>query len=100
MLHLSETELRFLVETVAIGRRDYDHVVNLVRDKEDLLEPMLEDPKLVQRLFQNEETFVRVSPHFLFTVLLARVRRELEKEAYILEMDFKGKPSRSSKLHQ
>jgi hypothetical protein len=88
---LSETELRFLVETVAIGRRDYDHVVNLVRDKEDLLEPMLEDPKLVQRLFQNEETFVRVSPHFLFTVLLARVRRELEKEAYILEMDFKGK---------
>ena len=42
---------------------------------------MLEIPKLVQRLFQNEKTFLRVSPHFLFTVLLARVRRELEKEA-------------------
>jgi len=91
MLHLSETELRFLVETVATRRHDYDHIVNLVRDKDDLLEPMLEDPKLVQRLFQDQEAFVRVSPRFLFTVLLGRVRQELEKEAYILETDFRGK---------
>jgi hypothetical protein len=48
----------------AIGRRDYDHIVNLVCDKEDLLELMPEIPKLVQRLFQNEESFLRVSPHF------------------------------------
>src|ERR1700751_445286 len=40
MLHLSESDLRFLVETVAPNRRDYDHVTNLIRDKEDLLEPM------------------------------------------------------------
>jgi hypothetical protein len=46
MLHLTESDLRFLVETVATSRRDYDHIVNLIRDKEDLLEPMLEDPKL------------------------------------------------------
>jgi hypothetical protein len=91
MLHLSETELRFLVETVATRRHDYDHIVNLVRDKEDLLEPMLDDPRLMQRLFQDQEAFVRVSPRFLFTVLLGRVRRELEREAYILETDFKGK---------
>jgi hypothetical protein len=91
MLHLSETDLRFLVETVATRRHDYDHIANLVRDKEDLLEPMLEDPRLMQRLFQDQEAFVRVSPRFLFTVLLGRVRRELEREAYILETDFKGK---------
>jgi hypothetical protein len=91
MLHLSEADLRFLVETVATNRRDYDHVVNLVRGKDDLLEPMLEDPKLVERLFREEETFVRVSPHLLFSVLLRQVRRELEKEAYVLEVDSKGK---------
>ena len=91
MLHLSEIEIRFLVETVATRRHDYDHIVNLVRGKEDLLEPMLEDPKVVQRLFRDQEAFVRVSPNFLFTVLLGQVRRELEKEAYILEIDFKGK---------
>ena len=91
MLHLSEPDLRFLVETVATTRRDYDRIVNLVRNKEDLLEPMLEDPKLVERLFRDEDAFVRISPHMLFSVLLRRVRRELEKEAYVLEVDFKGK---------
>jgi hypothetical protein len=41
MLNLSESDLRFLVESVATSRRDYDYIVNLIRDKEDLLEPML-----------------------------------------------------------
>src|SRR5208283_3884350 len=34
MLHLSESDLRFLVETVATHRRDYDHIVNLIREKD------------------------------------------------------------------
>jgi hypothetical protein len=91
MLNLSESDLRFLVESVATSRRDYDHIVKLNRDKEDLLEPMLEDPKLLERLFHDQETFMRISPHLLFSVLLRRVRMELEKEAYVLEPDSKGK---------
>ena len=91
MLHLSESDLRFLVETVATNRRDYDHIANLIRDKEDLLEPMLDDPKLTERLFCDEEALVRVTPHMLFSVLLRRLRRELEKEAYVLDVDTKGK---------
>jgi hypothetical protein len=91
MLNLSESDLRFLVESVATSRRDYDHIVNLIRDKEDLLEPMLEDPKLLERLFHDQQTFMRISPHLLFSVLLRRVRKELEKEAYVLEPDSKGK---------
>ena len=91
MLHLTESDLRFVVETVATSRRDHDHIVNLVRDKEDLLEPMLEDPKLTERLFREEEALVRISPHLLFSILLRRVRKELEKEAYILDVDTKGK---------
>lgn len=91
MLHLSESDLRFLVETVATNRRDYDHVVNLVRGKDDLLEPMLDDPKLVERLLREDETFIRVSPHLLFSILLRQIRRELEREAYVLEVDSRGK---------
>ena len=91
MLHLTETDLRFVVETVATSRRDYDHIVDLVRGKEDLLEPMLEDPKLTERLFREEEAFVQISPHLLFSVLLRRLRRELDKEAYILDVDTTGK---------
>jgi hypothetical protein len=91
MLHLSESDLRFLVETVATNRRDYDHIINLIRDKEDLLEPMLDDPKLTDRLFRDEEALVRVTPHMLFSVLLRRLRKELEKEAYVLDVDTNGK---------
>ena len=46
MLHLTESDLRFLVETVATSRRDYDHIVNLIRDKGDLLEPCSKIPNL------------------------------------------------------
>ena len=91
MLHLTESDLRFLVETVATSRRDYNHVVDLVRDKEDLLELMLEDPKLTERLLREEEALVRISPHLLFSVLLRRLRKELDKKAYILDVDDKGK---------
>jgi hypothetical protein len=91
MLAFSNSDLRFLVETVATDRRDYAHIVNLIRDKDDLLEPMLQDPILIQRLWEQEENLVRVSPYFLFTVLLLQVRRDLEETAYILEVDFKGK---------
>ena len=91
MLHLSESDLRFLVETVATNRRDYDHIVNLIRDKEDLLEAMLDDPKLTERLVREEEALVCISPYMLFSVLLRRLRRELEKEAYVLDVDTKGK---------
>jgi hypothetical protein len=91
MLRLTESDLRFVVETVATRRRDYDHIVHLLRDKEDLLEPMLEDPKLLERLFRDEEAFLRISPHLLFSVLLRRVRIELEKEVYIFEAAPRGK---------
>ena len=91
MLDFNDSDLRFLVETVATERRDYDQIVNLIREKDDLIEPMLQDPKLIQRLFAEEAGLVRVSPYFLFTVLLLQVRRDLEATAYILEVDFKGK---------
>ena len=61
------------------------------RDKEDLLEPMLEDPKLTERLFRDEKALVRITPHMLFSVLLRRLRRELEDQAYVLDVDTKGK---------
>src|ERR1700688_4062380 len=100
MLHLSESDLRFLVETVATNRSDYDHIANLIRDKEDLLEPMLDDPKLTERLFREEEALVRVTPHMLFSVLLRRLRSELEKRRMSSTWIPRGNVSRSSKVRR
>jgi hypothetical protein len=52
---------------------------------------MLDDPKLTERLFRDEGALVRVTPYMLFSVLLRRLRRELEKEAYVLDVGTKGK---------
>lgn len=90
-MRLTESDLKFGVETVATRRRDHDHIIGLVRDKEDLLEPMLEDPKLAERLVREQEMFVRVSPYLMFGVLLRRVRCDLEIQSFVFERDVRGK---------
>lgn len=81
---LSEQELDFIVRTVATQRQDYDHIKEVVRDKDDLLQLMLEDDRLCQRLLEGEE-WLRVSPHLFFTILLRRVKKELAREKYTIE---------------
>ncbi len=90
-MKLTESDLRFLVETVATERRDYDHIISIVRDKEDLLDQMMDDPKVVERLRHDRDALVRVSPYFLFSVLLREVRRELENRDYLFEAERRGR---------
>ena len=89
-MELSEADLKFLVETVATRRQDHDKIVDLIRDKEDFLDQMLDDPKLVRRILDYEEAFVRISPYLLFNVLLRQTRRDLEKQSYINEVGLRG----------
>jgi hypothetical protein len=58
---------------------------------------MLEDPKLLSRLLDEEEGLIRVSPYFLFSVLLRQVRRDLSKHGYILELILRVNVYRSLK---
>lgn len=90
-MQLSEADLRFVVETVVTKRRDYDTIIELVRDKDDLLEPMLDNPRLVERLMNEQELFVRVSPYLMFSVLLRRVRQDLQNQSFVLEPYSAGK---------
>jgi hypothetical protein len=62
-----------------------------VRDKEDFLEQMLDDPGLLERLWDVEECLVRASPYMLFSVLLRQVRRELEQTSIVYEPESRGR---------
>ena len=90
-MRLTEADLKFVVETVATKRQDHEHIISLVRDKDDLLEPMLEDPKLAERLLGELEVLIHVSPYLMFSVLLRRVRRDLEGQSFVYERDERGK---------
>ena len=84
-LRLSETDLRFVVQTVATQRTDHEHVMDIVRDKPDFLEQMLDDDTLFRRLVDDEEAIVRVSPWLLFTVMLRRAAKDLPRERFTIE---------------
>ena len=84
---LSDQDLWFLVTTFADRRTDHDRIVELVRDKPDFLDVMLEDEKLFRRLASDQEAVVKVSPFFLFSVLLRQARRDLGDRSFVLETE-------------
>jgi hypothetical protein len=90
-MRLTESDLKFVVETVATDRPDHDRILKLVRDKPSLLEEMLEERKLTERLVNEQEAFVRVTPYLLFGVLLRRVWRDMEGQTFVLDCDARGK---------
>ncbi|MBI2917983.1 MAG: hypothetical protein HYY01_08305 [Chloroflexi bacterium] len=82
---LSESDLRFVVETVATQRSDHDQIVQLLQDKPDLVDAMLDDDKLLRRVTSDQDVLLRVSPRLLFDILVRASVRELEKRPYTLE---------------
>ena len=90
MFILSDSDLEFIVETVTPDARDRARVATLVRDKPDILDAMIGDPRLVQRILDDEEAIVHVSPRLLFTILLRKTRRDLDDQPYINEIGDRG----------
>ena len=82
---LEHRDLLFMIDTLMPGRDDKERIANLIRDDEAFIEAMLDDDQLFQRLMGEEEVLLQVSPWLFFTVLLRRVRRDLEGEAFTVE---------------
>lgn len=78
-------DLRFVAETVGGERFDPKEAPALLRERDDLLDVMLDDDRLVERLLRDDQVLVRVSPRFVFSVLLRRVARDLRERPYTLE---------------
>jgi hypothetical protein len=57
---------------------------HLRRDKAGLA-TMLDDDRLFQRLMEEENVLLRISPWLFFTVLLRRTWRDLQQEAFTVE---------------
>ncbi|HLW49060.1 MAG TPA: hypothetical protein VKW09_15020 [bacterium] len=81
----TDDDLRFVAETVAAGRYDAADAPARLRGRQDLLDVMLEDDRLVDRLLGDDQALLRVSPRLVFSVLLRRVVRDLEQRPYTVE---------------
>ena len=90
MLMLSDADLKFIVETLTPDIRDHSRVSGAVRDKPEILDAMIGDPRLVERALDDEEVVVHISPRLLFTILLRQTRRDLDNQPYINEIGERG----------
>ncbi len=88
--NLSHSDLSFVVRTVATERTDHEHVIEIVKDKPDFLEVMLEDDKLFERVTGNPAILLSISPRLLFSILLRRARKELQRKTHTLETTSEG----------
>jgi hypothetical protein len=82
---LSYHDLVFLVETLMPLTDDVEEAANRIRSDSLLLEAMLDDDELFQRLLGDEEVLVQVSPWLFFAVLLRRAQRDMQQETYTVE---------------
>ncbi len=84
-LTLSDHDLQFVAETIWGEGDEARDAPDRLRARDDLLDVMLEDDRLVRRLLGDEQILLRVSPRLVFTVLLRRVSRDLQERPYTLE---------------
>lgn len=82
---LTGSDLRFLVESLMPASRDKEHAATQLQTDEELINTMLDDDRLFQRLISEKDMPLQVSPWLFFTVLLRRASRDLEHEAYTQE---------------
>ena len=84
-LRLERRDLLFVIETLMPDHRDKERAADAIRSDEQLIDAMLDEDQLFQRLMAEEDALIIVSPWLFFTVLLRRVRRDLEHEAFTVE---------------
>jgi hypothetical protein len=85
-LGFSDEDLLFLIKTLMPETTDYQRMIRVLREDDEILEGMLADEKVLHKLLDAPSfTLLRVSPSLFFRVLLARVKLDLESQPWTLE---------------
>lgn len=82
---LNRRDLLFLIDTFMLGRASAPDTLDLLRHDYDLIDSMLDDQRLFERLMNEEDVLVHVSPRLFFTVLLRQARRDMAQERFTVE---------------
>lgn len=85
LFRLSDGDLHWLVASTVRRRSDYGHIVDLIRDKPDMIDVLLDDPGLADALFRDRDALMSLSPMLVFSVLVRRAHRDLQEAGFTLE---------------
>lgn len=84
-LRLTEKDLDFLVETTSPGVMDKVRLKQILREDEGFRNAFIEDERVIRRVMDEEEIFLKISPTLFFEILLRKVSRDLKGASYTLE---------------
>lgn len=84
-LRLSDKDLDFLVETVSPEITDKLRLKRIIREDEDFRSTFISDEKIFNRVMDDEEILLKISPTLLFEIFLRKAVDDLKKSSYTLE---------------
>jgi len=84
-LRLSNRDLDFLVETVSPDIRDKYRLKQIIREDEDFRSKFINDEKIFNRVMDDEEILLKISPSLLFEILLRKTVNVFKKSSYTFE---------------
>jgi hypothetical protein len=84
-LRLSDKDLDFLVETAHPGVMDKPRLKQIISEDEEFRNRILADEKVLKRVADDDEIFVKISPLLFFEILLRKAANDLSHLSYTLE---------------
>ena len=87
MPNISEADTDFVVSTLAPDAADPAALKRLIVDDAQFRDAMLGDEALLERVLNDDEIFIRISPTLYFEILLRRARRDMRTAAYTEERE-------------
>jgi hypothetical protein len=84
LARLTDADLLYLSDRLAPGA-DRGRMLRVLREDEDILRAMVADERLLRMLTDEPEGLLCVSPRLVFSVLMERVKRDLQELSYTVE---------------
>lgn len=81
----TENDYIYMIRTLLPQTEDSGKMMRALREDSDILNGMIEDPRLLKRILSSEEEIVKISPQLFFAVLIVAVRKDLDDLPFTLE---------------
>jgi hypothetical protein len=84
-LHLSGSDLDFLIETAFPDVTDKRKLKEIIKEDQDFRNTFIQDAKVFRRVMDDDEIFLKISPGLFFEILLRKAANDLEEVSYTVE---------------
>ena len=81
----TDRDLSLVVSILATAGQSKTSLARAFREDREIREAMLLDDRLFDRLMRDDESIISASPYLFFSVLVMRVRQDLERTSYTVE---------------